>query len=163
MPKHIASRSRAGQMGAAHARSLDAHGQLAANPTVIGSAVAAVDFTALWDSTLEEVEFRLDNVLSSTDSRSLWLRTSADAGATFAAGASDYAYAALTNSSASATPAGNASTGGFPIRPPSPPRPPPGPTSATPPRSASTGASPPPRPASSCAISTPFPNSTFQT
>lgn len=76
------------------------------------SAVAAVDFTTGINSTYSEYEVHFINVVPATNNTALWVRTSTDAGATFADTAGDYLWTiarasgtamAVTNGSTTAT------------------------------------------------------------
>ncbi len=72
--------------------------------TATASASASINFTSDIDSTYDVYEFVFTNVVPATDSAELLVRTDASGGASFDAGASDYAYcflrAASTSSSA---------------------------------------------------------------
>ncbi len=61
--------------------------------TVVASNDATIDITGL-TSRYFMYKFIWSHILPSTDSRRLWIRTSADNGASFDAGASDYAWVA---------------------------------------------------------------------
>lgn len=65
------------------------------------STSATIDFTSGIDSIYDEYEIHLVNVIPATDDVNLWMRTDADAGASF--DASDYLYSGTGTSSAGTT------------------------------------------------------------
>jgi len=67
-------------------------GSLVLLATATASASAQIDFTSNIDSTYDEYEIHLLNVLPATDNTDLWMRTSTDGGSTFDSGTSDYAW-----------------------------------------------------------------------
>ncbi len=73
------------------------------------SSAATVDFTTGIDSTYDEYEIHLINVVPATDGAALWLRVSTDGGSTFDAGASDYGTVTM-NATTSAVSAGGTVT-----------------------------------------------------
>lgn len=66
--------------------------------TATASASAAIDFTSNIDSTYEEYEIHIIDLVPATDTANLLFRTDSNGGASFDAGASDYRYAVLENS-----------------------------------------------------------------
>lgn len=84
--------------------------------TTLGSAQATIDFTTGFNATLyDEYEFRLRQVLPSTDGAQLWLRTSTDGGSTFDAGANAYWVAAYQQAAGGGVVAYGGQTTYFPL------------------------------------------------
>jgi len=68
-------------------------GALTKIATATASNSTSIDFTSGIDSTYEEYELHVIDLVPATDNTSLYLRTDSDAGASFDSGASDYGYA----------------------------------------------------------------------
>lgn len=81
---------------------------------LVGSAVAAVDFTSGIDSTYEEYELRFSNVIPSAIS-DLWLRTSTNAGSSFDTGANYKRFSVDGSSGASTLSGSNATESRFAV------------------------------------------------
>lgn len=77
--------------------------------TITAANVAAVDFTSLIDNTYKRYRIEVDNFLCATDIQIPMLRVSTDAGATWKSGATDYAWVATRNYSASGATGGDTS------------------------------------------------------
>jgi len=71
--------------------------------TKTASASATLDFTEFNNAVYRRYEFELANVKPATDNVDFYLRTSTDAGSSYDAGASDYAWGSAGTSAASAT------------------------------------------------------------
>ncbi len=74
----------------------DAGGGLTLLATATASNSATIDFTSLIDSTFDVYLFTFSNVLPVSNAVHLWLRTDANAGASFDAGTNNYTYAAIS-------------------------------------------------------------------
>lgn len=70
--------------------------------TVTASGDATIDITGI-DSTFDEYQLHLLNVVPTSDASDMFLRTSTDGGSSFDAGASDYDYSLLRTTGSSST------------------------------------------------------------